>query len=68
MASRIRRIWNWLFGPRCCRCTCRGATRQRMSTAYVNDESNYTVQCDECMVETEDYWADMWSEYYRDRL
>lgn len=64
----IKRLWNWLFGPRCCCCGCRGAHRQRMNTRYVNEESNWTVQCDLCMEETEDYWADMWSEYYGSRL
>lgn len=61
------KVWNWLFGPRCVRCNCRGAYRQRMMTAYNDEESNWTNQCDSCMEETQDYWADMWLDYYRSR-
>lgn len=39
-----------------------------MSTAYVDEESNWTTQCDRCMEETQEYWADMRAEYYGSRL
>lgn len=61
----MKHLWNWLFGPRCCRCGCRGATRQRMNTRYVDEERNWTIQCDQCMKQTQEEWADQWDEYYR---
>jgi hypothetical protein len=39
-----------------------------MNTAYVNEEDNYTYACDPCFEEIEEYWAEMWAEYYSGRL
>ena len=61
----MKQIWNWLFGPRCRGCNCRGAQRRRMMTSYCNEELNWTVECDRCFDETQAYWADMWSDYYQ---
>lgn len=49
----------------CCGCGClTGVDRRRMSTKYVNDDLNYTWQCDECFAVTQEYWADMWTDYW----
>jgi len=39
-----------------------------MNTRYVNDDSNYNNFCDQCFEDSEDYWADMWSDYYGSRM
>jgi len=64
----LKKLFNWLFGPRCCGCKRRGAKRMRMNTQYVNDESNYSNFCEDCFELSESYWADMWSDYYGGRL
>jgi hypothetical protein len=50
----------------CIRCELRTSSvhRRRMNTAYENDDSNFTVQCDYCFEESEKDWADMWHEYH----
>lgn len=42
--------------------------RQRQNTQYVDDERNYVHLCDECMIQNEEYWAEMWADYYSSRL
>jgi len=49
---------------KCQGCDKEGAERRRQLTAYVDDESNYSTLCDECQDETDEYWKDMWNEYY----
>lgn len=51
--------------PVCDRCGKEGATRQRMNTQYHDDESNWTVQCAECIEVTNEEWQDRWNDYYR---
>jgi len=38
--------------------------RRRRNTAYVNDEDNWVFQCDKCFKREQEYWKDMWHEYY----
>jgi len=42
----------------------RSVRRSRRSTAYCDDRLNFIVCCDDCYEREEDYWADMWSDYY----
>ena len=53
---------------RCCKCKrflwFRHAKPKRMNTQYEDTDSNYCFACDACFVEIEEYWADMWREYY----
>jgi hypothetical protein len=53
-----------LFGEKCIRCNCSGAKWRRQNTAYVDDEMNFAVLCDECQVEVDEYWQERWDEYY----
>jgi hypothetical protein len=50
---------------KCQWCGEEGAERRRQRTAYVNDERNFAILCDECQEESHEYWSDMWNEYYR---
>lgn len=45
---------HWFVYPR---------TRRR-NTQYHNDEDNYVRNCKVCFDRQEEYWADMWAEYY----
>lgn len=69
--TTIKNLWerflSLLFGPRCPSCGKHGrdVCRRRMNTAYVNDESNFITECDSCFADTEDYWAEMCQEHYR---
>ena len=64
-----RRLYNFLK-PRLH--LCRGAVgpcfrrgkRRRQNTSYYDDRLNWTFLCDECMEKNQEYWDDMWSEYY----
>jgi hypothetical protein len=42
----------------------RKGKRRRQNTAYVEDERNWVVACDDCFEEIEEYWNKMWREYY----
>ena len=37
---------------------------RRQASAYPNDESNFAPLCDECQKEADEYWKEMWNEYY----
>lgn len=41
-----------------------GVIKRRMSTAYVNDASNFMVSCEDCYQASEEVWAEMWQEYW----
>jgi len=42
--------------------------RRRMSTAYVDEESNYCTECKDCFEETEACWKEMWDDYNSGRF
>ena len=50
----------------CQRCEKTGndVMRRPQNTAYVDEESNWAVLCAECQEEADEYWNDMWAEYY----
>jgi hypothetical protein len=33
-------------------------------TFYVNDSDNWVNACPDCKMMNDDYWDDMWNEYY----
>jgi len=37
---------------------------RRQHTAYADDNSNWVMLCDECHIENEANWDDMWRDYY----
>ena len=48
-----------LYGP----CFCRGHRRVQ-NTAYVDEKKNWVFLCDTCMEANDEYWNEMWREYY----
>lgn len=40
--------------------------KRRLNTAYVNDESNWMISCDNCYEEAVEYYSDLWDMYYQD--
>lgn len=40
------------------------AHRRRQYTAYVEEEQNWKVLCDDCQEENDEYWHEQWQEYY----
>ncbi len=38
--------------------------KRRQRTSYVDDELNWCFLCDDCMKGNQEYWDDMWNEYY----
>jgi len=41
---------------------------RRKNTQYVDKDSNYIESCIECFNDEQEYWAEMWREYYSDKL
>jgi hypothetical protein len=42
----------------------RRGKRRRQYTAYVKDELNWVFMCDECARINDEYWQEMWQDYY----
>ena len=42
--------------------------RFRMNTAYLEEESNYSVGCKHCQKECFDYYEELWNDYYSSRF
>ena len=51
----------------CQRCGAKNASNNRQRTAYVNSDNMCTL-CPTCQDEADEYWDDMWSDYYSDSL
>jgi len=51
----------------CQACNKPGAKKRRQNTAYVDDEANFSILCDDCQQQADEYWKDMWDEYYASR-
>jgi hypothetical protein len=48
-------------------CSCCGdypALYGHQHTAYVEKRFNYVTLCDDCWEENNEYWREMWNEYY----
>jgi hypothetical protein len=46
-------------------CDSTDAEKRRQNTAYVDDDRNFAVLCDECQKKTNEYWRDQWNDYYQ---
>jgi hypothetical protein len=46
-------------------CDSTDAEKRRQNTAYVDDDRNFAVLCDECQKEANEYWRDQWNDYYQ---
>ena len=55
-------------GVKCDRCDSLDATRRQQRTAYVDEESNFATLCPQCQELEDEFWDEMWSEYYAGRL
>lgn len=42
--------------------------RRRLNTAYVNDESNYQLSCEECYDESVGCYEELWDDFYSEVL
>ena len=40
------------------------AVRYKMDCAYQDEEKNYKTLCPECQEASDEYWKQMWDEYY----
>lgn len=60
------RLLRWFIrgNTRCERCNRFGAETYHQHTCYVDYDSNIVTLCPECREENDQYWADMWSDYY----
>ena len=66
----LKRLHTWLKAqgvPLCDgmygECFCKGS-RRRQYTQYVLEGSNWVFLCDTCMEANDEYWKEMWKEYY----
>jgi hypothetical protein len=64
LIASLLRLLGYRKCPDCARWR-RGVSRRRQSTRYVDDELNYIVCCPACFDDVEEYWDDMWSDYYQ---
>jgi hypothetical protein len=46
-------------------CEREDAVRYRQNTQFVDEESNWVTLCPPHVEDNEEYWADMWSQYYQ---
>jgi len=49
---------------KCQHCGKSPAKCRRQGSAYVDDEKNFAILCDECQEEAHEYWRERWQEYY----
>lgn len=63
-------IYNWwgrfkVAIPWACKnCGSWNSKRNRQRTAYAQEESNWLRLCPKCQKDADDYWDEMWREYY----
>lgn len=62
---RGRSLFQRIFGycP-CCGKWFRRVRTERRITRYIDDESNWLTACRECQDHDDEYWSDMWEQYY----
>lgn len=64
IARYKRKNEGYLSGTlQCTRCSATNASRNRQRTAYV-DCDNMETLCPKCQKEADEYWDEMWNEYY----
>lgn len=66
----MRKFFERIFGfcPYCHRWFQYSTKRRRQSTAYIHEEDNYIVCCDDCFEEVEAYWKERWDELDHDLM
>ena len=57
-------IWIRYKTARCQHCGCFGAKRQHQNTAYCDEDSNYLTLCKDCQQEADNYYDELWTDYY----
>jgi 3-deoxy-D-arabino-heptulosonate 7-phosphate (DAHP) synthase class II len=40
----------------------------RQNTAYVDDRRNFVIMCSDCFEMNQQYWEEMWRDYWSDKL
>jgi protein-arginine kinase activator protein McsA len=50
---------------KCQNCEREDAVRYHQNTKFVDEERNWVTLCPPCAEENDEYWADMWSQYYQ---
>lgn len=64
IAREDRRVNGYQEGSLICsNCGANNASENRQRTAYVNSD-NMDVLCPNCQKEADEYWDDMWSDFY----
>ena len=48
----------------CSLCGANNASKNRQRTMYPNPEDNIEILCPQCQQKVDEYWDDMWDEYY----
>ena len=49
---------------KCEHCGSKNAEKRRQRTAYADDEKNWRTLCPKCQEENDEYWNEMWDDYY----
>ena len=49
-------------------CEKSGAKWRRQNTNYPTDSENWKFLCDDCQNLSDEYWKDMWDDYWAGRL
>ena len=52
---------------RCQLCHQNMAYPRQMLSNYIDERRNWNTLCDECYDEIQDYWREMWQDYYSGR-
>ena len=60
LKSKGVKLCNGMYGP----CFKKG-TKHRQNTAYHDDKRNWVFLCPRCSEANNEYWAEMWREYWR---
>ena len=53
---------------KCDKCGSSGAIRRRQNTQYIEEYRNFATFCAKCQIEEDEHWAEMWSDFYSDKL
>ncbi len=66
MAAAERKLssYNGEGNLECEECGTCNARKNRQRTYYPDDASNWTTLCPSCQEINDEYWDDMWAEYY----
>lgn len=52
----------------CCACLVPELISYHQQTCYQAHDSNWVILCAECKELNDEYWADLWRDYYVDRM